>query len=288
MSKQKYFNIHINWLKNNYKNVNNYDELLDIFNQEFNMGISIDDLYCLCATHKIIPRDFYINKKKNIRVQWLKDNIKKYKTLSGLCKAFNEELNESLSEHTICCYIYDNGLKTDYNKHKVWKKEHIQWLKDNKDNYKDLHTILQDFNAKFGLNYTREQLKTARKNYKLKLNQVKTNNVECGAGNFKPIGSETKNSSNGIVIKADEGRWISKSKYMYEKLNHCRLKKDDVVLHLNGDKNDYSKDNLYATTKAVLIFIESRHWHFTNKEDTLARIKYVELYKELKNIEKGE
>lgn len=282
MSKQKYFDYHIEWLKANYSKVNNYGELLNIFNEHFNMQINKDTLYLICSDHKIMPKCFYQNKKNKTRVFWFKNNIKKYKNLDDLCNAFNKEFNENLSSKTICDYMYNNGLKSNYNANRVWKKEHIQWLKDNKDNYPDLHTILQDFNKKFGLNYTREQLKSARKCYKLNLNKVKTNNSECGAGNFKQIGSERKNSNNGIVIKADDNRWISKSKYIYEKLNHCRLKKDDVVLHLNGDKNDYSKDNLYATSKAVLIFIESRHWHFTNKEDTLARIKYVELYKCIK------
>lgn len=279
---KKYFDYHINWLKSNYKNYKNYIELLNVFNKKFNMNINRDDLYYVCTQYKIIPKNYYVKNLNKTRVNWLKDNIKKYKSLTDLCNAFNKELNENLDDHTIHCYIYDNGLKTDYNKHRVWKKEHIQWLKNNKDNYQDLHTILQDFNKKFGLNYTRDQLKSARKNYKLNLNKVKTNNGECGAGNFKPIGTERRNSTNGIVIKAGDNRWISKSKYMYEKLNHCKLKKDDVVLHLNGDKNDYSKDNLYATSKAVLVFIESRHWHFTTKEDTLARIKYIELYKILK------
>jgi len=67
--------------------------------------------------------------------------------------------------------------------------------------------------------------------------------------NNLPIGSERIMEDGSIYIKIAHNRWTYKQRYIYEKLYNVKLKEDDYIVCLDGDKTNFSKENLYKMTR---------------------------------------
>lgn len=215
-------------------------------------------------------------------INWILENKDKYSCRKDLFKGLNIYFNTTFTEYQLNHLLYDNKIRTNYlyNKKVVWTKEHIEWLKNN-NIYTTHHEILDAFNTHFKTNYTIDQLKTARKNYGLKLNHnYNTNNSQYGAGRVKPILSERIERSR-IQIKTPKGDWMSKSKYMYEQYHNEKVDTDEVVVHLDKNKNNFNIENLYKIKRHVYLHLTKRNWHYADADLTLTRIKWCELHEEI-------
>ena len=113
--------------------------------------------------------------------------------------------------------------------------------------------------------YTKEDfISLLEKRYKIKMSKnalksyIKRHNIEGRYIDFKEymvrstakhkIGAE-RMTKDGILIKvAQPNVWRRKSRVMYEKYHNCKLSDDDYILFLNGDRNDFSKENLFKST----------------------------------------
>lgn len=99
-----------------------------------------------------------------------------------------------------------------------------------------------------------------RKGYKAKMDR-KENHVSIE----KPLGSECTKRDGTTYIKvkscSDSGEigehdrwndtWMPKARYMYEQYHSTTVPPDMVVIHLNRNKKDYSKENLYAVGRKI-------------------------------------
>ena len=71
--------------------------------------------------------------------------------------------------------------------------------------------------------------------------------------NHRPVGSERIDSEGYVMVKvADPKSWRSKQRVLYEQYHGVKLEKSDVVLFLDGDRQNFSKDNLVKLTRAEL------------------------------------
>ena len=71
--------------------------------------------------------------------------------------------------------------------------------------------------------------------------------------NYRPIGSERIDCDGYVMVKvADPKSWRLKQRVLYEQYHGVKLEKSDVVLFLDGDKQNFSKDNLVKLTRAEL------------------------------------
>lgn len=71
--------------------------------------------------------------------------------------------------------------------------------------------------------------------------------------NHKPVGSERINVDGYVEVKTKESkRWRLKQRVLYEQYHGVKLEKSDVVLFLDGNKQNFAEDNLVKLTRAEL------------------------------------
>lgn len=74
--------------------------------------------------------------------------------------------------------------------------------------------------------------------------------------NTLPIGSEHIDKQWGrITIKTKNG-WRLKQRYLYEQYHGRKLAGNEKVIFLDGDKNNFEKDNLVAINNSILAFMK--------------------------------
>jgi len=101
-----------------------------------------------------------------------------------------------------------------------------------------------------------------------------------------PIGSEQvsagkvyiKIANNPVANgKRNKDNWIQKNRYVYEQ-NFGKIPKGYHLIPLDGNKNNFSPDNLYAIPKKVQMMMGANKWFGKDRDITLSAIKYCELF----------
>jgi hypothetical protein len=134
--------------------------------------------------------------------------------------------------------------------------------------------------------YTKEDfLILLEKKFKIKVSKnalkcfLRKHNIEARYIDFKEnmvrstakhkIGAE-RMTKDGILIKvAQPNVWRRKSRVMYEKYHNCKLKNDDYIVFLNGNRNDFSKENLYKSTNREKCYVHN--WGTFSKNPELTK-----------------
>ncbi|NRO92861.1 HNH endonuclease [Lactobacillus helveticus] len=73
--------------------------------------------------------------------------------------------------------------------------------------------------------------------------------------NYRPIGTVVAHSDGYRYIKIAEHKWQSYQRYLWEKVNHKKLKRNQIVLFLDGNRDNYKPDNLAAISRKELAII---------------------------------
>lgn len=159
-------------------------------------------------------------------------------------KLFNKKFNLNVTVYAISKLKQRNGIKNE----SIFKygEEHIKYLKE--INFgKSSKEITELFNKKFNLNKSVCSINSLRKRHKISIKNTGQFKKGYTSLNKKSIGSERVNDSGGkIFIKIEEPDvWVAKHRYLYEKYNNVILTEKDVIIFLNGDVTDFSKENLF-------------------------------------------
>ena len=149
------------------------------------------------------------------------------------------------------------------------------------------HTIrewTEIINKKYNENYSKKQMNEYFVKNKINFKYEK---------HFKvPIGTERKAKNHDIQIKiAEPNKWIYKKRYLYEKYNGVKLTKNDIIIHLDNNKNNFNKDNLYKINKKEHLYMLNYELQSSNPQATLVGISSSKLMvksKERKDKLKGE
>lgn len=186
---------------------------------------------------------------------------------------------------------------------KVWTDEKIEWLLKSKEIYSDREDIVTAFNERFGTNIDILSLNNINTVHKLKL-PPSHKRIEKGKENLKlgwlkirsfekkEIGEKiNRGSSTQEFVKVsnsgnEKEDYILKTKYLYELYHNVKLDKNTIVIFLNGDKEDYSKENLYALDKQTFTSMMKNKLFTKDKETTKNRIKFCEWRIKLRNLER--
>lgn len=186
---------------------------------------------------------------------------------------------------------------------KVWTDEKIEWLLKSKEIYSDREDIVTAFNERFGTNIDILSLNNINTVHKLKLPPAHKR-IEKGKENLKlgwlkirsfekkEIGEKIHrgSSTQEFVKVSNSGNgnedYILKTKYFYELYHNVKLDKNTMVIFLNGYKEDYSKENLYALDKQTFTSMMKNKLFTKDKETTKNRIKFCEWRMKLRNLER--
>ena len=104
-------------------------------------------------------------------------------------------------------------------------------------------------------------------------------------GYVAPIGAEMRNIDGYTLVKvSDTGiknkDWKTKQSVMWERY-HGKSPRG-VVVFLDADRTNFSRDNLYSTSRKVHAVMCSNGWYTTSREHTLTAIKWCELFYAIK------
>jgi hypothetical protein len=161
-----------------------------------------------------------------------------------------------------------------------YTRSQIDWLEENAPNMY-CSELKEKFNAHFGTNRTLGSIRMQcnRKGFALK--------PRCNL----PAGTEIAYSNNGqhdeIRVKVcrhakQKTAWQLKQEVVWEQHNQAKLPGEWLVVFLNGDKTDFSKENLYAVSRRVHAIMAASRWYSKCPELTFVCIKIAELQDSLK------
>lgn len=98
--------------------------------------------------------------------------------------------------------------------------------------------------------------------------------------NHREVGSERINVDGYIEIKvAEPRRWQLKHRVMYENYHNVRLKSTDVVIFLDGDKQNFDIENLALIDRGINAIMNHEGTRFADAEITRTEVNIAKLKK---------
>ena len=135
-----------------------------------------------------------------------------------------------------------------------WDNKEIEFVKECREKEMTFSQISKIMSKEFGREYTRAEISSANRRY------VKTGLRPAYAGegscNKKPLGSERKAHGEYIKVKISDTEWEFKHRVEYMKY-HGTIPEGYVIIFANGNKKDYSKENLITIDRNKLKIMNS-------------------------------
>lgn len=163
-----------------------------------------------------------------------------------------------------------------------YTKEFEEFVRNNISKYKkeDFIKLLEN---KYKMEISKNQLKCYLKRHNIEGRYIDFKKNMIRSTQKHPIGAE-RMTKDGILIKvAQPNVWRRKSRVMYEKYHNCILNKNDYILFLNGDRNDFSKDNLFKSTNQEKCYLHNCKTFSSNRELTKLGLLSAKLMIKAKN-----
>ena len=171
-----------------------------------------------------------------------------------------------------------------------WTKDRLEWLIKSKEIYNDREDILNAFNKYFNVNVSLALL--SKNNYKYKLDlpratRIITRGLEMGWVKRRGFSRRDSNytqeyvNGNRTFIKIDNAKtkdgFVPKHRYLYEKYHNIKLDDiDDVIIFLDNDHTNFSKENLYLVKRKTHALYLNHKLHKVKSIDKLSLIKFCE------------
>ena len=76
-----------------------------------------------------------------------------------------------------------------------------------------------------------------------------------------------------------------KSKYLYEKYHNVKTEKHDIIVFLDGDRKNYSKENLYRISRSILTYMAFHGLYKKTSVDRLTKIKFCEWKEKINQLQ---
>ena len=114
---------------------------------------------------------------------------------------------------------------------------------------------------------------------KAKHTMFKKGNQPC---NHREVGSERINVDGYVEIKvAEPNHWKLKHRVVYENYHNVKLKSTDVVIFLDGDKQNLDIDNLVPIDRGINAIMNHDRMRFADAEITRTEVNIARLKKEI-------
>lgn len=149
-----------------------------------------------------------------------------------------------------------------------YSKEFEQFVKSNVSKYKkeEFRLLLQDrYNIKLSSDALRRYLNSHCK--ELKYKDYKKENVRKVLK--YPIGAERVSTAGTFIKVGQPDKWRLKKQVLYEKYHNCKLRKNEHIIFLNKNSNDFSKNNLKKISKEEFMYLHN--WDTFSKNPELTK-----------------
>lgn len=213
---------------------------------------------------------------------FLRDTINEYSSSEKATEAFNNRFGTNLSDQAIKTRVWKNlGLKFTNAKYRPYTEAEKEFLAQNAESMtlKELNDGLYRISG--------------RKGHYISIGRylTQTLGIKHGQLNKLKIGDEVFSESDGYTrVKVSDDpqggskNFVMKQRVLYEKFHNVQLPNDYLVIFLNNNKQDFSKENLYAIPRRFLPFMTKNKWWSDNPEFTLTALKWCEHYYATKDI----
>ena len=222
-------------------------------------------------------------------VLWLKENKNNYAARKDILNALNKHFNISISIAYLnqLNYRYKLSLNTD----KVtYSEEMFKFMQSGK--YETRQELCDAFNKKFNLNLTLGRLRDLNTKHGLKIGNPTINILNLQKGWIKQrgyttreIGEEVERGEDVPYIKLGHNNYVPKHRYLYEKYHNVTLTFDDMIIFLDNDKTNFSRENLYKVSRTVAGIMVGNELHDTKQISKKTVIKYCEWKEKIFNLE---
>lgn len=196
------------------------------------------------------------------RLEWLKLNASRDR--HALIRKFNETFNANITMAALRSIIYRFNLKLPSPRIR-WTKDKLEWLES--QSFNDKRDLLKAFNEKYDANVKIDQLSHIAYLYNL--------DIPDKQRIYKPQGSIMYSKHNIPQVKIKDRVYMSMHRYLYEKYHDVKLNDNDMIIFLDGNKNNFDKKNLYKITKRINGIMKSNNLHNV-KTDKRTVIKFCE------------
>lgn len=173
---------------------------------------------------------------------------------------------------------------------RVWTDDKLNWLIKSKNIYDDRQDILEAFNKHYRTNITLKNLRHINTIYKLELpkaNKIIRDGLKQGwvalrGFTEKNIGDDIiyGNSTQTFIkindLKSRKDKYALKKRFLYERYHNVKLASNDCVIFLNGDRKDFSKNNLYRVSDVVNCLMATNNFYTQNDMNNSSKIKFCE------------
>lgn len=148
--------------------------------------------------------------------------------------------------------------------------------------------VIELYYQKYGIRMSKWQVHGLKKTYHLHSNVDTRFQKGCKGSNYhKPIGSERKHGRAGILVKvAEPNVWQLKHRYIYEQ-HYGKIPSNKMVIFLDGDRNNYSIDNLKLVDKDTHLIAIRKELYSKDKDLTETGILLSELINKNNHISKN-
>jgi len=217
------------------------------------------------------------------------------------CVQMTEELNkvfeyqrshQSVGRH--CIEVLKVKLTND--KRNMYSKEQIAYIKKQIDAGLSQSKIAKIFNAKYGTQVSPKGIHKVCARYNMCPERKGLAMIAGQRNPFtvrRPLGTERTCGGKMYIKIADNvqlstehgfkegGNYQEKKRYCYEQY-HGKIPQGYQVIHLDKNKQNFSKENLYAISPSINMIMAANKWFSDNAEVTLTAIKWCELFYALK------
>ncbi|NLI89787.1 MAG: HNH endonuclease [Epulopiscium sp.] len=224
-------------------------------------------------------------------LDWLMKNSDKYNSYEEIAKDFNKEFSTTRTVSAVQqCITKNLNIKLNTPRNETYyTEEEEKWLVENYDKYETIEMLAKGFNAKFSRNKDRGAI-SDKCSKGLKLKRVNPTRFKKGhSDNDLKIGTIRKGGNGCTYIKVKDviagsnttgyqaPFWQPLQKKIYED-HYGEVPEGKMVIFLDCDRENFNIENLYCIDRRISMILASNGWYSTEREVTLAGIKYAELH----------
>ena len=264
------------WILDKVHSCKTLHKIKNKFTEEFNESCSFRRLKEFCEENGI----YMVNKihiYSNEELKWLKENRDNYISLAKMAEDFNNKFGTDIDRLKLSAIFRSHNIKRSDLKRNKYTKEFKEWLFANYNNYtnKEISVLVKD---KFNVDLSADSVQALlKRNGFSKDNDGKYKEHELGHEILRK-GIPYIKVKNYTCKNVDNYR--RKANIMYEKYHNVKLKKDDIVINLDGDPFNFDKDNLVLLSK-----YEFQVYHIKSQHNEVSNINIKKLLLNIVRLE---
>lgn len=209
--------------------------------------------------------------KKTRTTEWKKEFVKEHYKDMTLKEMGNAIGMDPSSIRHIMTALGLSGCKRGY--HENFTEEQKKWMVDNCKRYKSYYWLTKAFNERFGTQVTSHQIESWGTKGKLpSFRDIPIHDKEIVYNSKKPIGSEIRKHDRVMVrvstlsSKGRKSRDEIAETYVYKdemilKEHGMEVIDGGTVIYLDGDKRNFSIENMVSVTLRAQRMFTARGWH---------------------------